>query len=207
MAVPDILTVAAKHGIALTRRGNEWVGLCPFHQDRNPSLSINAEKDGGVWHCFPCGFGGDVYTLLSKLEGKPRSFYVGQTKKSVALEDLKEELLSLGFKKEDRRGIVRAFRMAAWDLARTFRAADVALDGSLKDGMPWEAFAKVAATKVHLEHLFNTAWDELGYAQYRWRRGEVARPIPVVRDLLSQSRADIEAVSGLKMASQTTDED
>jgi hypothetical protein len=170
-------------------------------------MYVNPDKGIGVFHCFSCGSGGDVYTLLSKLEGKPRSFYLKQIKKSVALEDLKEELLSLGTRKEDRRGITRVFKMAAQELARTFRTADVLLESGLKDGMPWEAFADVMAKQTYLEHLFNTAWDELGSVGYRWRRGEVESPTLVVHAILARSRADVEAVSGLKVALQTPDED
>ena len=41
--------------------------LCPFHPDKNPSLSISENK--GLWHCFVCGFGGDIFTFVMKAEG------------------------------------------------------------------------------------------------------------------------------------------
>lgn len=43
--------------------------LCPFHDDRNPSLSVNAT--GQYFYCFGCGAGGDVFTFLELYEGKP----------------------------------------------------------------------------------------------------------------------------------------
>jgi len=41
------------------KAGSEWMALCPFHDDHNPSLSINTEK--GVWYCHGCGKGGTLY--------------------------------------------------------------------------------------------------------------------------------------------------
>jgi hypothetical protein len=46
-------------------RGHRGVALCPFHPDRTPSLTFDLRK--GLWHCFPCGFGGDQVTLVMKL--------------------------------------------------------------------------------------------------------------------------------------------
>jgi DNA primase len=54
--------VARTLGLEPKRAGKEWVVRCPFHDDRTPSLSINQSK--GVWHCFSCGSGGDVISLI-----------------------------------------------------------------------------------------------------------------------------------------------
>jgi hypothetical protein len=43
------------------KRGRETAFRCPLHDDRHPSLLVDLEK--GVWHCFPCGVGGDVVEL------------------------------------------------------------------------------------------------------------------------------------------------
>lgn len=48
--------------IALTKRGKEWVGLCPFHQEKTPSLTVSAER--GLYYCFGCSRGGDAITWL-----------------------------------------------------------------------------------------------------------------------------------------------
>lgn len=45
----------------------EVLCLCPFHDDKNPSLSVNTET--GLWHCFACGRGGSVIDFLMNLEG------------------------------------------------------------------------------------------------------------------------------------------
>ncbi|MGB9876155.1 MAG: DNA primase [bacterium] len=52
--------------IPVKRAGRSYKALCPFHPDRNPSLMISEEK--GLWHCFGCGAGGDVFSFLMKIE-------------------------------------------------------------------------------------------------------------------------------------------
>jgi len=55
-------------GIRLHRMGHHrFRALCPFHQDRDPSLVVYAQE--GRWHCFGCGARGDVVDLVRGLEG------------------------------------------------------------------------------------------------------------------------------------------
>lgn len=50
----------------LRNRGDELSALCPFHDDFNPSLSVNPGK--GFWYCFGCSEGGDVISFIMKAE-------------------------------------------------------------------------------------------------------------------------------------------
>lgn len=50
----------------LNRVGRRWMGLCPFHGDRHPSLSVNEEK--GSFVCYACGERGDVFAFVGKIE-------------------------------------------------------------------------------------------------------------------------------------------
>lgn len=52
--------------VALRRRGNRAVGLCPFHAEKTPSFNVS-EQDG-FYHCFGCGEGGDVFTFVMKTQ-------------------------------------------------------------------------------------------------------------------------------------------
>ena len=65
----DILAVAVRLGLGEPRKAgrNEYVVRCPFHDDRRPSLRLRA--DAGLWHCFPCGIGGDVIELVRRVRG------------------------------------------------------------------------------------------------------------------------------------------
>jgi DNA primase len=64
-AATDFVAVAGEH-IALKRAGRRWQGLCPFHAEKSPSFSINAEE--GLYYCFGCGKGGDVITFVREVE-------------------------------------------------------------------------------------------------------------------------------------------
>lgn len=57
-----------KLGIDYEIRGNEAAACCPAHDDMHPSWSINL--DTGMHHCFACGFGGGVATLIRQVTGK-----------------------------------------------------------------------------------------------------------------------------------------
>jgi len=60
--------LAEKRGIALRRHGADLVGLCPFHDDHEPSLVISPAKN--LWHCLgACGAGGSVIDWVMRTEG------------------------------------------------------------------------------------------------------------------------------------------
>ncbi len=52
--------------VELRRRGADWWGCCPFHHEKTPSFHINPST--GLWKCFGCGLGGDVYDYVMKRE-------------------------------------------------------------------------------------------------------------------------------------------
>jgi len=64
----SIQRLAEARGIKLRRVGKELIGLCPFHDDRNPSLNIDPAKN--MWSCKgACGEGGDVIRWVARTEG------------------------------------------------------------------------------------------------------------------------------------------
>jgi DNA primase len=63
----DIIRLFASFGVCLKPRGKRHEGLCPWHTDKDPSLSVDREK--GLYHCFGCGEKGDVITLVEKMKG------------------------------------------------------------------------------------------------------------------------------------------
>jgi DNA primase catalytic core len=93
----DIVSLFASFGVRLIARGKGWVGRCPWHEDTDPSLSVDREK--GLYHCFGCGESGDVVSLVEKVRG------VGFRE---ALEYLKSQAGSLpSARQRDGRRIVR----------------------------------------------------------------------------------------------------
>lgn len=61
----DFVQVASEY-TALKKQGQRWVGLCPFHSEKTPSFSINAQEK--LYHCFGCQASGDVITFIRELE-------------------------------------------------------------------------------------------------------------------------------------------
>lgn len=53
--------------VPLRRAGSSHKGLCPFHDDKNPSLHVNDDK--GMFYCFSCKAGGDVFAFLQRIKG------------------------------------------------------------------------------------------------------------------------------------------
>ena len=66
-AQTDIVSVITSYGISLEKKGSSFMGLCPFHEDKNPSLSVDQSK--GLFHCFGCGAGGDVFDFVMRHQG------------------------------------------------------------------------------------------------------------------------------------------
>ncbi len=62
----DIVEVVSAH-TDLRRQGARWVGLCPFHEERTPSFSVDAQEK--LYHCFGCGVGGDTIKFVEEKEG------------------------------------------------------------------------------------------------------------------------------------------
>ena len=63
----DIYDVVSKY-VALKKAGSNYVGLCPFHQDKNPSMSVSPSK--GIFKCFSCGASGDALSFIIQIEKK-----------------------------------------------------------------------------------------------------------------------------------------
>ena len=64
-AASDIIEVIGRH-VALTKRGANFFGLCPFHTEKTPSFSVNPER--GFYRCFGCGASGSAFTFLMEIE-------------------------------------------------------------------------------------------------------------------------------------------
>jgi DNA primase len=62
----DIVEVISAH-TDLRRAGSRWTGLCPFHEERTPSFSVDAQEK--LYHCFGCGVGGDAIKFVEEKEG------------------------------------------------------------------------------------------------------------------------------------------
>ncbi len=62
----DIVEIVAGY-VTLKKQGQNYTGLCPFHQEKTPSFVVSPAKQ--IFHCFGCGKGGNVFTFLMEQEG------------------------------------------------------------------------------------------------------------------------------------------
>ena len=58
----DLVALIQSRGISLKKNGKGYTGLCPFHEDKKPSFSVNPTTN--LWQCFGCGAGGDVIRFV-----------------------------------------------------------------------------------------------------------------------------------------------
>jgi DNA primase len=61
----DVLDIVGDH-VRLKKRGRSWEGLCPFHEEKTPSFSVDPDK--GVYYCFGCQQGGDIFNFVMQVE-------------------------------------------------------------------------------------------------------------------------------------------
>lgn len=61
----NIVDVISQY-LDLRKRGQNFVGLCPFHNDTRPSLYVSPAKE--IYKCFACGAGGNVFTFLTEYD-------------------------------------------------------------------------------------------------------------------------------------------
>ena len=102
----DIVELASEY-LTLKKAGRNYLGLCPFHQEKTPSFTVNREKQ--IFYCFGCGEGGNAISFLMKISNKsfPEAIRHLAEKTGVILpaktmnrqererETLREELLKL----------------------------------------------------------------------------------------------------------------
>lgn len=62
----NIVDIVSQY-VQLKKSGKNYLGLCPFHDEKTPSFSVAEDKQ--IFHCFGCGKGGNVFTFIQEIEG------------------------------------------------------------------------------------------------------------------------------------------
>jgi DNA primase catalytic core len=105
--------------VPLKKRGNDLVGLCPFHAEKTPSFHVHPDR--GFFKCFGCGTGGDVITFVQKSE----NLDFGEAVRTLATKagvELEPENPRAARARTEREAIYEANRLAAAYFARMLAA-------------------------------------------------------------------------------------
>ena len=82
----DIVNVISSY-INVIRKGRSFVSLCPFHDDKNPSMMISKEKQ--IFKCFVCGAGGNAISFVEKYERIPFAQAIRKTAEIIGFSDIR----------------------------------------------------------------------------------------------------------------------
>lgn len=104
--------------VSLKQRGNDLIGLCPFHGEKTPSFHVHPDR--GFFKCFGCGVGGDVITFVQKLENVPFSDAVRMLASKAGVE-LEPENPQAARVRSEREAIYDANRIAVAYFARMLK--------------------------------------------------------------------------------------
>ncbi len=138
----DIVDVVSDH-VKLRRTGSNFTGLCPFHNEKTPSFSVSPSL--GIYKCFGCGEGGDVFDFVMKMDGVgfeeavrtlAERYHIAIPEKAETAYDPQQFLKD---------GIYHALRFAGNFFHQTLAESDEAetARGYLKNrGYPWKTVRK-----------------------------------------------------------------
>lgn len=94
----DIVDVIASY-INVIKKGRNYVAVCPFHDDKNPSMMISKEKQ--IFKCFVCGTGGNAITFIQKYENISFENAVKKLAELIGYKDARLNIKSTASKQEE----------------------------------------------------------------------------------------------------------
>jgi DNA primase len=153
----NLVDIVSQH-VALKKSGSQLKGLCPFHNEKTPSFQVNPDK--GIWKCFGCGEGGDVFSFVQKIENLtfPETVELLARKAGITLETSEKESARLS--QRDR--LFRANSVAAEFYMNSLKSSKAAKDYMARRGVSDAAVAKFRigyapdswdALRLHLERM------------------------------------------------------
>ena len=149
----DIVELASEY-LTLKKVGRNYTGLCPFHQEKTPSFTVNREKQ--MFYCFGCGEGGNAITLLMK----------------IANMTFPEAIKSLA----EKTGVILPLRLVNKDGSQKDSLRDEITGLNLKAAQQFSHNLNSSAGKVAREYLQSRGISEeaikhfrLGFAPDTWR--------------------------------------
>ncbi|MFQ3548241.1 MAG: DNA primase [Armatimonadota bacterium] len=147
----DLVEIVSSY-VALKKRGRNFIGLCPFHNEKTPSFSIDPDKQ--IWHCFGCSIGGDVFSFVQKMENISFPEAVEMLAKKVGIELPKTAQETKAYNEKDR--IIRANSLAC-----AFFQVQLSKNEIIKDYLKNRGLTETAIEKYKLGYA-PESWDMLG---------------------------------------------
>jgi DNA primase len=139
--------------VKLTQKGKNLLGLCPFHADTSPSFTVAPEK--GIFHCFGCGVGGNVFSFLMQYHRLSFPEAVQELARRYGIPVSLKELGPDGARQAQK-------RTAAYE-ANKAAAAFYAATLASSEGAPGRAYLKKRGLTPEIIRAF-----QLGYAVDEW---------------------------------------
>jgi DNA primase len=108
----DIVRVIGEY-VRLKKSGQNFTGLCPFHQEKTPSFAVHPVKQ--IYHCFGCGAGGDVFKFVMEMEKStfPEAIRTVAEKCGIAIPKPRERSPEERRENQQRSALVEMHRQAA----------------------------------------------------------------------------------------------
>ena len=108
----DIVRIVGEY-VRLKKSGQNFVGLCPFHQEKTPSFAVHPTKQ--IYHCFGCGVGGDVFKFVMEMDkiAFPEAVRAVAEKSGIPVPQARERSPEERQANQQRTVLVEMHRMAA----------------------------------------------------------------------------------------------
>jgi len=113
----DIVRVIGEY-VRLKKTGQNFTGLCPFHQEKSPSFAVHPVRQ--IYHCFGCGVGGDVFKFVMEMEKStfPEAVRTVAEKSGIPIPKPRERSPEERSENQQRAALVEMHREAATFFAR-----------------------------------------------------------------------------------------
>ena len=116
----DIVDVVSQY-VVLKKSGANYWGLCPFHNDKKPSMSVSPSR--GIFKCFSCGAGGDALSFLVKIQNREYKDVILELAEKYGIE-LPKKYSSSSETKNQKKEMIKACYKAAKFYHMQLRSAD-----------------------------------------------------------------------------------
>lgn len=179
----DIVGVIEQSGVELKKAGKSYSALCPFHDEKTPSFTVDTDKQ--LFFCFGCGAGGDVIAFVMKrydMDFQQAIGFLGieeqPPKDAELVREQRRQQRHEKKRKERRKALYDEFQgWVDWYTSVLIRLVDTIND--LMRRMPWDAIENIdgvirrlSTWQYHLWLIQRIGNEDLIYDLYREQNGK-----------------------------------